>query len=299
MAAKNAAIFWCGGLTHGSESDIILQWLKKEREMNRVNSNKIKYVSVILIAFILINISSLGLAQAEISNSSLLTLTNSARTEAGLSGLSLNSELQSAAQAKAENMFKDQYFAHISKDGRNPWDFIKAAGYNYVYAGENLAIGYDNTSELQTAWMNSPTHRANIVSPNFREIGFASVNGTYEGAQTTIVVEMFGSVESVQPIAQTKTVASAQNNVTTTPKNVTPSKVADTQNTDALKTSDQVKPEVIDNVDNAGKISNSFWLNVKNNFSDHFRIYVVTTTLIILGIAGYLMMRLKRNGKLI
>lgn len=164
--------------------------------------NKIKYISVTLIFTIFINISSLGLAHAAISTSTLLSLTNSARSKEGLVSLTSNGTLQSAAQSKAENMFQDQYFSHESPDGRQPWDFIKSAGYNYVYAGENLGIGYESTSELQNAWLNSPSHRANIMSPNFREIGFAAVSGTYEGAETTIVVEMFGSVEEAQPVAE-------------------------------------------------------------------------------------------------
>lgn len=170
--------------------------------MHQNIKNKIKFVSVTLIFTIIINISSLGLAHAAISASSLLSLTNSARSAEGLSSLTTNSQLQSAAQSKAENMFQDQYFSHESPDGRNPWDFIKSAGYDYVYAGENLGIGYDSTSELQNAWLNSPSHRANIMSPNFREIGFAAVSGTYEGAETIIVVEMFGSTEASQPTTE-------------------------------------------------------------------------------------------------
>ena len=101
-------------------------------------------------------------------------------------------------------MFKNQYFNHISPSNKTPWDFIKAANYTYVYAGENLAIGYDDSTELHNAWMNSPSHRENIMNPNFREIGIAKVSGTYEGASTIIVVQMFGSQNAATPVSTEK-----------------------------------------------------------------------------------------------
>lgn len=173
--------------------------------MNHKYQNKIKYLAVTILFTIIFNISSLSFASAA-SSSSLISLANSSRAEAGLGSLSSNGQLESAALAKANDMLTNQYFAHTSPQGKNPWDFIKAAGYSYVYAGENLSIGYSDNTELHNAWMNSPTHRENIMSPNFREIGIAVLEGSYEGENTTIVVQMFGSTESTQPVSQIKDV---------------------------------------------------------------------------------------------
>jgi|GEM_PF-818789 len=175
--------------------------------MNQKIKNKIKYIAATLVLIIVVNISSLSLAQAAISTSSLVSMVNDARTQAGLSALTTNGQLEAAAQAKANDMFTNQYFAHNSPQGKTPWDFIKSSGYTYVYAGENLAIGYSDSNELHDAWMNSPSHRENIMNPNYREIGVASVDGVYEGANTTIVVQEFGSTTTQSPVV------AEQNNV--------------------------------------------------------------------------------------
>lgn len=168
--------------------------------MNQNTKNKIRYIAVTLIFTIIVNISSLSFAHAAVSASSLVALANASRAKAGLTALTTNSQLESAARAKADDMFKNQYFAHNSPQGKTPWNFISDAGYSYVYAGENLAIGYGDSAELHNAWMNSPTHRENIMNPNYREIGLASVDGVYEGANTTIVVQEFGSNTTQSPV---------------------------------------------------------------------------------------------------
>lgn len=162
-----------------------------------------KIVTIILISTI-INVSFIGKAFAAMSASSIISLSNSSRAEAGLGDLSNNGQLTSAATAKANDMLEKDYFSHTSPDGKTPWDFISASGYGYVYAGENLAIGYNNSTELHSAWMNSPSHRENIMNPNFREIGVAVVSGEYQGAETTVVVQVFGSTSGGQNLAQSQ-----------------------------------------------------------------------------------------------
>lgn len=173
----------------------------------------VKQLGFISILFAIMFFSQISSAKAsasdsnKISTSDIISMVNSSRSQMNLTPLVLNSQLESAANSKAEDMFNDQYFAHVSPSSRTPWDFISSAGYNYVYAGENLAIGYDNTVELQNAWMNSPDHRENILNPNYREIGIVAINRIYQGNNTTIVVEEFGSKDATQPISQS--VASA------------------------------------------------------------------------------------------
>ncbi len=139
-----------------------------------------------------INGSVLGDA-VSITTQQLLQLTNKERQQYGFPPLALNNELISAAEKKGENMFKENYWAHNAPDGTTPWVFIKNAGYDYSYAGENLARGFDSTESIMNAWMASPGHRENILSPNYKDVGFAILSGELTGEDTVLVVEEFGA----------------------------------------------------------------------------------------------------------
>lgn len=128
-----------------------------------------------------------------ISVQDLLTSTNLKRQANGLAPLKLNSQLNLAAQQKAKHMFAQNYWAHVAPDGTTPWVFIKDSGYEYLYAGENLARGFNTGSEVVDAWMNSPSHKENMLSPNYTDIGFAVLPGSLTGNDTVLVVQMFGS----------------------------------------------------------------------------------------------------------
>ncbi len=132
-------------------------------------------------------------AYADISSQELLNFTNQKRAENGLESLSNNTQLADAASKKADDMFAKNYWAHNAPDGTTPWVFIKASGYNYVYAGENLARGFNSATDVVNAWMASPAHRSNILSSNFKDVGFAVKSGTLNGEQTFLVVQEFGS----------------------------------------------------------------------------------------------------------
>lgn len=138
---------------------------------------------------------------SNINSKDLQSYTNKKRASFGLSSLSMNSELSAAAKKKAEDMFKDNYWAHVAPDGKEPWDFILAAGYDYVYAGENLAKNFSNSKDVVEAWYNSPSHRENLLNKNYTEMGFAVVNGTLNGYQTTLVVQMFGKPRTPVQVA--------------------------------------------------------------------------------------------------
>lgn len=127
--------------------------------------------------------------------------TNQKRVENGLSPLSNSKELSGAASKKVDDMFAKNYWAHNSPDGITPWVFIKQSGYNYVYAGENLARGFSNSSDVVNAWMASPTHRANILSGNYNDVGFAIKSGNLNGEQTFLVVQELGS-KGVLPLSK-------------------------------------------------------------------------------------------------
>jgi hypothetical protein len=133
----------------------------------------------------------LGFA-TDISVEKLHQLTNEQRQKNNLTALSLNPALTLAAKRKAENMFQENYWSHYSPDGKTPWDFILGAGYKYEYAGENLAKNFLFSNGVVDAWMNSPTHRDNLLKKEYTEVGYAVVNGVLNGEQTTLVVQEFG-----------------------------------------------------------------------------------------------------------
>ncbi|MCL4390474.1 MAG: CAP domain-containing protein [Patescibacteria group bacterium] len=136
---------------------------------------------------------------SNITVSDLLTDTNKDRAAAGVAPLTLNSELSQAATDKAHDMFTHQYWAHTSPQGRDPWSFIIAAGYHYLFAGENLARDFGDSAGVVSAWMNSPSHRENLLNDKYKDVGFAVVNGTLNGEETTLVVQEFGALPSGAP----------------------------------------------------------------------------------------------------
>lgn len=129
---------------------------------------------------------------SDIQVDKLLNETNNIRAQNGLGTLRINDALSQAAYNKAQSMFEEDYWAHVSPSGKEPWDFILTEGYDYSYAGENLAKNFNGSEEVVVAWYNSPSHRENLLNPNYEEIGFAVVNGNLEGYDTTLVVQMFG-----------------------------------------------------------------------------------------------------------
>jgi len=130
----------------------------------------------------------------------LVDLTNDVRQSNGEMTLSRNSTLDEAAQMKANDMANYGYFAHTSPNGVTPWYWFSQVGYNFSYAGENLAIDFTESVDVENAWLNSPTHKANILNDKFTEIGIATAEGYYNGHPTVFVVQMFGKPVFVSKI---------------------------------------------------------------------------------------------------
>lgn len=126
-------------------------------------------------------------------STTLVELANDSREQSGLPALVSSPILEQIAQSKANDMAEKSYFAHNTPDGKTPWYWFESAGYKYLYAGENLAVDFDESFNVNDAWLNSPTHRANMMYPNFTEIGIAVAAGTYNGRDTTFVVQVFGT----------------------------------------------------------------------------------------------------------
>jgi uncharacterized YkwD family protein len=109
----------------------------------------------------------------------VVSLVNKERAKAGLSSLASDSALSSMALVKAKDMYNNNYFSHTSPTYGSPFAMMKAFGIKYSYAGENIAKGQKTPQEVMTAWMNSPGHRQNILSPNFTKIGVAYYNAEW------------------------------------------------------------------------------------------------------------------------
>lgn len=138
---------------------------------------------------------------ADLSPESVIALTNTEREKRGLAPLVQNDALHRAAELKAADMIKNDYFAHTSPEGLAPWHWIKASGYEYQYAGENLAVNFDSAEEQLSAWMNSKTHRENILNEKYTEIGIAVVRGEVKGKTSFVTVVLFGT-PAVVPVAK-------------------------------------------------------------------------------------------------
>lgn len=150
---------------------------------------------------------------SDITIDQVLEQTNKRREEAGLTPLTVNTQLSDAARRKASDMFTFDYWAHTNPtNGTEPWYFFDAVGYKYHYAGENLARDFATTTPMVQAWIDSPTHRDNMLSPKYQETGIAVVNGTLKGVETTLVVQLFGTKATVAMVPQ---VAAAGSNATT------------------------------------------------------------------------------------
>ncbi len=149
---------------------------------------------------------------ASVVASVLVDLTNDNRMTYHEKPLIRNAKLDTAAQLKGEDMAKFGYFAHESPAGVTPWHWFKQAGYAFVYAGENLAINFTESSDIEKAWLDSPTHKANLLDVKFHEIGIATVEGTYENNPTIFVVQMFGTpayADTGVPVSTTPVLQSA------------------------------------------------------------------------------------------
>jgi len=168
------------------------------------HSTLVLLIAILFITHFFINYSSREYSQvlgvtSNITVTELLELTNQEREAQGLKPLKLSDQLSQAAHSKASNMFTQNYWAHNSPDGTTPWVFVRSSGYDYLYAGENLARGFTTSSDVVEAWMASPGHKENLLSGNYEDIGFAVVDGNLTGDDTILVVQIFGKAKQVSP----------------------------------------------------------------------------------------------------
>lgn len=211
----------------------------------------------------------------------VVRLTNEQRLAQGLPPLAYNETLSDAARRKAANMFEENYWSHNSPTGKSPWVWFSAAGYRYTHAGENLAKDFGSSDRMMEAWMNSATHKANIVSDKFHDIGIAVVPGSLQGHDTVLVVQLFGSTAAGSVPSDTPQVAEIQGTSVKSAKTVqtapTPApRGEDKQPAVETKTEQPQEPQVLELKElatpvptplptlAAGVFQNSAWVNTFN-----------------------------------
>lgn len=147
--------------------------------------------------------SPLKVLDQEDSIESLLTQqgviqeTNIQRRENGLVEFKENSKLNLMAQAKVNDMFEGGYFDHYSPARESVGDLADDFSYEFIAIGENLALGnFEDDKTLVVAWMNSPEHKANILNPQYKEIGVAVKKGMFNGRSVWLAVQHFGFAAS-------------------------------------------------------------------------------------------------------
>ncbi|MFF7558122.1 CAP domain-containing protein [Streptomyces olivaceus] len=127
-----------------------------------------------------------GLAR---TTAEVLTLTNRERAGAGLPALAPDDRLARAAQAHSADMVARDFYSHTDPDGGRPWDRAAAAGSSRRTVGENIACGQRSPAEVVEGWMNSPGHRANILTSDFTHLGVGLAGGGRAGTYWT---QLFG-----------------------------------------------------------------------------------------------------------
>lgn len=191
----------------------------------------LKIISVCLIFYLPFNFFF-----ADITKTALFDLINQERKKMGLSTLRENPTLENAAYLKAKDILEKDYFSHWSPEGKSPWYWFEISGYNYQSAGENLAIGFLDSEEVFNAWMNSPSHKANILSPNFVEMGISVLKGEFQGNEVFVVVQLFGNPKiSEAAVKEPKTQEKVEVPPPPTEKEVLPTKIEEEKVTESPK----------------------------------------------------------------
>lgn len=176
----------------------------------KTNIKNKKFIKIVAILFAWSFISA-PVRASEITADKVLEYVNEARVEASVVDLVANEKLMSVAQDKLNDIIENNYFAHTSPDGKTPWFWFGKNGYDYQYAGENLAINFLTAESQHKAWMESATHRKNILNPKFREIGIAIGAGEIDGQTSIITVQEFGTRVGAAELNAGKNFSSSKN----------------------------------------------------------------------------------------
>lgn len=183
---------------------------RRTKEYHKTYLPYLPLIVAILISIVISGWRPAGNTLAYATNTSisgLLAATNTHRTANGQASLALNTKLSSAAQAKANDMVTRNYWSHNTPDGQEPWIFVDATGYSYLKAGENLAYGFSDSDSTVVGWMNSASHKANMLDSAFTEVGFGFANSPdfNSSGPETVVVAMYGKPQALGASSQPTT----------------------------------------------------------------------------------------------
>jgi uncharacterized protein YkwD len=157
-----------------------------------------------LVLLLLASFAALAAPPNEITHDTVLALMNQYRAEDGLPPLSEEPRLVLAAEDRMRDMEELAYWSHESPDGRSPFVWLHSRGYLYTFAAENLAAGFETAPVLVSSWMESPGHRANIMSRDYEHCGIAIIDGSTKGPATgKSIVVLFGSSRRAVPTQKT------------------------------------------------------------------------------------------------
>lgn len=168
-------------------------------EENNYHPSVLSYKAFLIYGIILLLLRMiLGAAPAKssaVDSTALMGLINQERSQRNLPVLFTNQSLLSAAGGKAQDMIDRDYFAHVDPDGNYIWNRIVAAGYTpYKILGENLALDFSTAEGMIKAWLDSPTHRNNLLHTDFRDQGLSALFGDYQGRYTNLTASLFGAL---------------------------------------------------------------------------------------------------------
>ncbi len=140
-------------------------------------------------------LGTLPASSAGVESETLMTLINQERISRNLATLTTSLPLLDAAREKSQDMIDRDYFAHIDPDGNYVWARIIKHGYTpYRILGENLALDFATSEGMVKAWIDSPTHRANLLHPDFIDQGLGALYGDYQGRYTNLTASLFGAL---------------------------------------------------------------------------------------------------------
>lgn len=129
---------------------------------------------------------------SSITEQNIIKLTNEERVSLGIPALTTNDLLTKAAYAKAKAIVDSQTFQHDIGD-KHFSSWVKEVNYKYTHVGENLALDFTTSEGTIKAWLNSTSHKKNLLNDKFKEIGVAVVEDKFQGKNTTIIVQIFGT----------------------------------------------------------------------------------------------------------
>jgi uncharacterized protein YkwD len=176
---------------------LFLKKIMKTQTLKKISKNKLSVLCGVFLMCFFTTFAGVGFAKADNEENreieqKIVNYVNQERAEESLGQLSRSKVLDKAAKMKAQDMLGNDYFAHTSPAGLDSWHWFKEVDYKYKYAGENLGMDFRTAEAVHQAWMESPTHRENIVSSNYDEIGVAVLDGIIDNEETKVGVQMFG-----------------------------------------------------------------------------------------------------------